>query len=168
MYSGAQNSNPRGHRGYHRHWVHQCLIRLTTIQKLGISMMPLAHPICFEQVDGTLIGGAPATLIIEPVRLEMGHHWELLQFVVVSRMTVSHPGLAWLDKRGSTIMWEDGYRKLKIGVGPLSPHLSEKAQQSEPPCGPSTYEKAAAVTDSLLGCPQVPKEYRDLADTISE
>lgn len=50
-------------------------------------MKPLANPICFEQVDGSLIGGAPAILLTEPLRLEMGWHWEMIQFVVVPKMT---------------------------------------------------------------------------------
>lgn len=45
---------------------------------LGIRMRPLAQPICFEQVDGTLIGGAPAKSVTELIRLEMGRHQELI------------------------------------------------------------------------------------------
>ncbi|XP_060544221.1 olfactory receptor 13H1-like [Pantherophis guttatus] len=40
-------------------------------------------------VDGTLIGGASATLVTELVRLEIDHHWELIRFVVAPKMTQS-------------------------------------------------------------------------------
>lgn len=72
--------------------------------------MPLVRPICFEQVDVTLIGRAPATLVTELVRLEMGCHWKLIHFVVAPKMTEAVIlGLAWLDKRGPAITWKDGY-----------------------------------------------------------
>lgn len=67
----------------------QCLISLPTVQKLGITTMPLVCLICFEHVDGTLIGGASATLVTELVRLEIGHHWELSRFVVAPKMMQS-------------------------------------------------------------------------------
>lgn len=35
----------------------RCLVSLPTVQKLGIRTKPLANPICFEQIDGSQIGG---------------------------------------------------------------------------------------------------------------
>lgn len=96
-----------------------CLISLSLCQMLGIQTKPLASPINFEQLNESLIGGAPAT---EPVQLEMCHHWELTRFIVAPKMTETVIlGLARLDKWGPTISWEDGYRKIKMGLGPLPP-----------------------------------------------
>lgn len=51
----------------------------------------------FEVVDGSLIGGSPATHLT-PVLLEMGQHWEI-QFVVIPKMSETIIlGLAWLNK----------------------------------------------------------------------
>lgn len=72
----------------------------------------LTGPIRFEQVDGSLLGGTPATLITEPLQLEMGWHWELIHFMLVPKMTKAVIlGLAWLDKWDPTIWWEVGDRK---------------------------------------------------------
>lgn len=87
----------------------RCLISLPAVQKLGIDTKPLGHPICFGQVDGTLVGIAPATLVMELIRLEMGHHWELIRFVEALKMTESFLlGFTRLDKWGLAITWEDG------------------------------------------------------------
>lgn len=100
------------------------------VAELGIRVRQLAIPVRIEQVDGSLLEGAPATLVTEPVRLEMGAHWEVLQFIMVPSMTEAVIlGLAWLDKWGHTIWWEGGYRKLRIGIGPLPPP-HEQAQKS--------------------------------------
>lgn len=85
-------------------------ISLPLCQKLDIQMKPLASPIHYEQINGSLIGGAPAILVTESIRLEMDHHWEFIWFVVVPKMTETIIlGLDWLDKWGPTISWEDGY-----------------------------------------------------------
>lgn len=64
-------------------------------------------------MDGSTLGGASATYVTEFVRLEIGEHWESIQFIIVERMI--DPiilGLAWLDKWKPTIWWEGGFRKL--------------------------------------------------------
>lgn len=106
---------------------------------------------------------------MELVRLQMGCHRELICFVVASKMIeVIILGLAWLDKWDPTIMWEDAYRKLRIGIGPLPPILRDKCQHALNPGSPSRLENTAATTDGLPGCPQVPKEYWDMMATFSE
>ncbi|KAK9395807.1 RTL1: Retrotransposon-like 1 [Crotalus adamanteus] len=82
----------------------QCLVSKGVVKKVGIRVHRLARPIHFEQVDGSLLGEAPATLVTEPVRLDMGEHWEVLRFIVVPSMTEEVIlGLAWLGKWGPTI-----------------------------------------------------------------
>lgn len=67
--------------------------------KLGIKTKPLRAPIWFKQVDGSVIGGHPASEVTKELKLEMGQHWELIHFIVVPKMTESVIlGLAWLDK----------------------------------------------------------------------
>lgn len=52
-------------------------------------------------------GGTPASLLTEPIRLEMGYHWELIHLIVVPKITDAMIlGLAWLDKWTPTIWWE--------------------------------------------------------------
>lgn len=65
----------------------QCLISLSVINELEVRTQWLAKPLWFEQVDRSLMGGAPATHITEPIRLEMTMHWEMIHFVVVPKMT---------------------------------------------------------------------------------
>ncbi|XP_039191766.1 UDP-GlcNAc:betaGal beta-1,3-N-acetylglucosaminyltransferase-like protein 1 isoform X1 [Crotalus tigris] len=77
----------------------RCLINRGVAQQMGIRVTRLKSPIRFEQVDGSLLGGAPTTLVTEPVRMDVGGHWEVIRFIVVPSMT--EPlilGLAWLDK----------------------------------------------------------------------
>lgn len=72
--------------------------------KLGIMVKNMIQPIRFEQVNGLLIGGAPTTHLTEPVKLEMGSHWEMIQFLVAQKMTEAVIlGLSWLDKWSPTI-----------------------------------------------------------------
>lgn len=76
-----------------------CLISQVVIANLGIWMKDMPRPVRFEQVDGSLLGVAPATHVAEPVSLEMGQHWEVIWFIVVLKMTETIIlGLAWLDK----------------------------------------------------------------------
>lgn len=82
----------------------QCLISEVVARNAGIRVRPLRKPVWFEQVDGSLLGGAPATCITEPVWMELGDHWEIIRFVVVTSMTEAVIlGLAWLDKWGPPI-----------------------------------------------------------------
>lgn len=75
------------------------LINITTILKLGIRARTLAYPIRFKQVNGSLLGGAYATHLTKPVKLELANHWEAIQFVIASKMTNAViVGLSWLDK----------------------------------------------------------------------
>lgn len=88
----------------------RCLISLPIVQQLGIGTKLLVHPICFEQINGMLIRGGAATLVMELVRVVMGRHCELIRFVITQKMTESIIlGLVRLDKWGPTITWEDGY-----------------------------------------------------------
>lgn len=69
-------------------------------------------------MDGSLLRGAPATHITEPMKMELAQHWELIRFIIVQTMTVSVIlGLAWLDKWGPTIWWEGGCQNLRIVAG---------------------------------------------------
>lgn len=82
----------------------RCLIRRAVVEKLGICMKQLHHPITFEQIDGSTLGGAPATHVIEPVRLEIEEHQEDFRFIVIDKMI--EPiilGLVRLDKLEPTI-----------------------------------------------------------------
>lgn len=121
----------------------------------------MAKPIRFEQMDGSMLGGALATHITEPVKLEMGEHWELSRFVVVATMNESLIlGLAWLDKWGPTIWWEGFFWKLRIATGP-SPLPHERAM-------------AGVVADlERSGCqavdgPAFPQVYSNLAEVFRE
>lgn len=100
----------------------RCLIKLPTVLKMGIRTKTMTQPIRFEQVDGSLMGGGSSTLLTEPVKLEMGQHRELIRFVVSPKMREAmNLGLSWLDKWSPTILWEGGYRKLRLGIGPNPP-----------------------------------------------
>lgn len=70
----------------------RCLMSLATTAGLGFRVRKLSRPIRFEQVDGSLLGGAPATHVTERVKLEFRQHWELIHFVVVSRGDGDGPG----------------------------------------------------------------------------
>lgn len=87
----------------------RCLICRAVIEELGVCMVKLKKPIKFKQMDSSTLGGAPATHITEPVRLEIGEHQEDIRFIVVDKMI--EPiilGLAWLDKWEPTSWWEGG------------------------------------------------------------
>lgn len=50
-------------------------------------------------------------LLTEPVQLEMGHHWEIIWFIVAPKMMEAVIlSLSWLDKWHPTIWWEGGER----------------------------------------------------------
>lgn len=103
----------------------RCLMRRALARRLGLRLIRLKKPIAFEQVDGSTLGGAPTTHVMELVQLGIGTHREHLRFVVVD--TMIEPvilGLAWLDKWEPTIWWEGGFRKLHLKLGP-EPHNTE-------------------------------------------
>lgn len=52
-------------------------------------MIRMHQPIRFEQMDGSMLGGKPVTHITEPIKLEIGEHWENLRFIVVEKMIES-------------------------------------------------------------------------------
>lgn len=106
-----------------------CLICRAIVNRLGLGPVSLRTPIRFEQMDGSLLGGAPVTQVTETVRLEIGEHRESIQFIVVERMIeLIILGLPRLDKWKPNIWWEDGFRKLRLAVGPdLGP--DEQARQ---------------------------------------
>lgn len=102
-----------------------CLISLQTVLKLGIRVNPLTYKISASHKS--LIGGAPTTLLTEPVMLEIGRHWEIIRFVVAPKITKAVIlGLSWLDKLPPTIWWEGGERKLRLGIGLLLPPSAPK------------------------------------------
>ncbi|KAG8147118.1 hypothetical protein E2320_022583, partial [Naja naja] len=106
----------------------------------------------FEQVDGSILVGTPATHRTEMVRMDMGHHWEKISFVVVNHMTEAVIwGLSWLDKWCPTIHWEGGFRKIHLVVGP-----GPIAETSTPPTTVNTL-------GNQLGRLAYPIEYTDLA-----
>lgn len=100
----------------------RCLIRCFIANELGVQVLQLATPIRFEQIDGLVMGGAPATQVTELIKVEIGEHWEHLRFIVVDRMI--EPlilGLTWLYKWQPVIWWEGGFRKLRFAIGPDPP-----------------------------------------------
>lgn len=69
----------------------------------------------FEQLNGSLIESSPSTHLTEPVQLEKGQHWDIIQFVIVPKMTEAVIlGLSWLDKWIPIIWWEGEERKMRI------------------------------------------------------
>ncbi|XP_039213407.1 uncharacterized protein LOC120314410 [Crotalus tigris] len=138
----------------------RCLISRELALEHGIHLHRLAQPVRFEQVDGSLLGGAPATHITEAIRLELGAHWETIQFVVAPAMSEAVIlGLAWLDKWEPTIWWEGGYRRVRLGVGPQPPSQCRVpgVDTPTPVCGMS------GGGEDLF-----PHEYQDLAAVFSE
>lgn len=99
----------------------RCLISLPTVLKLGIRMKTMAQPIRFKQVNGSLIVGASATLLTEPVRL--GTH-PLHSGTKNDESGDSRTGL--VRQMGPHPMngapsHEGDNRKLRLGVGPTPP-----------------------------------------------
>ncbi|XP_039215403.1 uncharacterized protein LOC120315311 [Crotalus tigris] len=140
----------------------RCLISRKVAVESGFRIYKLTQPIRFEQVDGSLLGGVPATHVTERVRMDLGEHWEVLRFIVVPIMTEAVIlGLAWLDKWTPTIWWGGGYRHVRLGVGPM-------------PVGGDAEEKAPDVPGTTAQLQErkgelpYPEEYRDLAAVFSE
>lgn len=105
-------------------------------------------------MDGSLLVGAPATQVTEPVRLEIGEHREDIRVIIVER--IIEPiilGLAWLDKWKPN-MWEDGFRKLRFVLG-LEPEPEEQIGQVS----------LEQDRNEREGFPEI---YRDLSDVFNE
>ncbi|KAK9406808.1 hypothetical protein NXF25_005582 [Crotalus adamanteus] len=138
----------------------RCLISKEVVRQMSIRVTRLKSPIRFEQVDGSLLGGAPTNWVTEPVRMEIGIHWEVIRFIVVPSMSESIIlGLAWLDKWTPNMWWADGSWHLRLAVGPQPPHLG-------------VHSEDRAVEDSKSGLagsdPGYPAVYSDLAAVFSE
>lgn len=73
-------------------------------------------------------------------------------------------GLGWLDKWAPTFSWEDGYWKLKLGLGSLPPPNPVGKRSVHPPEG----KGAAATLEPWPGNPQIPREYQDLVGVFSK
>ncbi|KAK9401814.1 hypothetical protein NXF25_010170 [Crotalus adamanteus] len=140
----------------------RCLISRKVAVESGFRIYKLTQPIGFEQVDGSLLGGVPATHVTERVRMDLGEHWEVLRFIVVPIMTEAVIlGLAWLDKWTPTIWWEGGYRNIRLGVGPMP--VSGDAEDKAP-----NVPGITAQLQEREGELPYPEEYRDLAAVFSE
>lgn len=137
-------------------------MRASLSSQLGLRVDRLRTPIRFEQMDGSILGGSPATWVTEPIRLEIREYWELIRFIIVdSIIKLIILGLAWLDKWKPTIWWEGGYRKLRLELGP------------EPRVGsPNEQTKGIHLTTNPRQekpqVPGVPEVYVDLSDVFSE
>lgn len=59
------------------------------VNELGVDMTRLWMPIKFKQMDGSTLGGVPATHITEPVRIKIEEHWEYIRFIVMDKMIES-------------------------------------------------------------------------------
>lgn len=49
-----------------------CLMNVATADSIGVGVRRLAHPIRFEQMDGSLLGGQLATHVTELLTLQIG------------------------------------------------------------------------------------------------
>ncbi|KAK9401689.1 hypothetical protein NXF25_010045 [Crotalus adamanteus] len=138
----------------------RCLISKEVASQMHIRVTRLKSPIRFEQVDGSVLGGAPTTLVTEPVRMEVAAHWEMLRFIVVPSMSEAIIlGLVWLDKWTPTIWWADGSRHLRLTAGPQPP-VPERYNSN------MKGEGADHITDGNQG--EYPAVYEDLAMVFSE
>lgn len=112
------------------------LMSAAVATSLGVGLKKLSQPICFEQMDSSLLGGQPATHVTEWVILEIGPHQEVIRFMVVPGITEEIVlGLAWMNKWGPTLWW---------GWGMLTPADRVWAQPPPPP----------RSTSSPLGLPR--------------
>ncbi|XP_039178262.1 uncharacterized protein LOC120298525 [Crotalus tigris] len=140
----------------------RCLMSRKVAVDSGFRIYPLPQPIRFEQVDGSLLGGVPATHVTEQVRMDLGDHWEVLRFIVIPITTETVIlGLSWLDKWTPTIWWEEGYRKMRLGMGPIPRTGGNGGQVPDAP-------ETTAQLQERGGEVSYPEEYRDLAMVFSE
>lgn len=65
----------------------RCLSHRSVVECLALRVQILRVPIQSEQMDESILGWAPATHVTEPVRLEIGKHWEDIRFIVADAMT---------------------------------------------------------------------------------
>ncbi|KAK9400308.1 hypothetical protein NXF25_013327 [Crotalus adamanteus] len=138
----------------------RCLISREVARQMHMRVTRLKAPIRFEQVDGSLLGGAPTTLVTEPVRMEIDAHWEVIRFIVVPSMSESIIlSLAWLDKWTPNMWWADGSRHIRLAVGPQLPCPSENSEDKV--SGDSKSVQAGSD-------PGYPAVYNDLAAVFSE
>lgn len=129
----------------------RCLINLPIVLKLYIREKQLSQLMQFKQANGTLIGGAPATHLIELVCREIGEHWELIHFVVIPKMMEAVIlGLAWLDKWCLIIWWEDGVRTLRLVTGPTPPPQTSSQIESQGQGKPSLKNSVNSPPRDLL------------------
>ncbi|KAK9395445.1 retrotransposon-derived protein PEG10 [Crotalus adamanteus] len=143
----------------------RCIISLAFAMKMGIRAKQLSKPMRFEQADGSLMGGTLITQLTEPLRLEIGAHWEFIRFLVAPKMTEAVIlGLAWLDKWKPFIWWEKGMRIVRLPIGPDPPiDSTDVTGHLRPP-----NERAHMAVSLTPGEPVIPKEYLDLAEVFSE
>ncbi|KAK9395824.1 retrotransposon-derived protein PEG10 [Crotalus adamanteus] len=143
----------------------RCIISLAFAMKMGIRAKQLSKPMRFEQADGSLMGGTLITQLTEPLRLEIGAHWEFIRFLVAPKMTEAVIlGLAWLDKWKPFIWWEKGMRIVRLPIGPDPPiDSTDVTGHLRPP-----NEQAHMAVSLTPGEPVIPKEYLDLAEVFSE
>lgn len=133
---------------------------LLMVLKLGIRAKRLTKAIGFEQADGLLIGGVPATHLTKPVCLEIGEHWEMIRLVIVSKMTESVIlGLSWMDNWLPLIWWEGGERRLKLGRGPIPPPQEHTRWALWKEAVGRKSEHLRASTEQSSGTHLIPKEY---------
>ncbi|KAK9397281.1 hypothetical protein NXF25_020642 [Crotalus adamanteus] len=138
----------------------RCLISKGVVQQMRIRVARLKSPIRFEQVDGSLLGGVPTTLVTEPVRMDIGGHWELIRFIVVPTMSESVIlGLAWMDKWTPTIWWAEGSRHLRLAVGPQLRPPDDQTRGKELNSSKLVQEKGEV---------RYPRVYDDLAAVFSK
>uniref|UniRef100_A0A2H6N3G1 Uncharacterized protein n=1 Tax=Micrurus carvalhoi TaxID=3147026 RepID=A0A2H6N3G1_9SAUR len=52
----------------------RCLVTKAVVDKIGLNLIKLKVPIKFEQVDGSILGGIPATHRTEYIKMVMGEH----------------------------------------------------------------------------------------------
>lgn len=52
----------------------RCLMSTAVADSLGVKIRKMLRPLSFEQMDGSLLGGQPATHITERITLEIGPH----------------------------------------------------------------------------------------------
>ncbi|KAK9391826.1 hypothetical protein NXF25_017413 [Crotalus adamanteus] len=148
----------------------RCLINRRVVDALGLRLVKLSRPISFEQVDGSLLGGEPASYVTELVSLEMQEHRELLRFIVIPSMTEDVIlGLAWLDRWQPVIWWAGGYRRMRLVVGPRPPSIEEEGSQKQLPQNNSRVkERIRVAVEAGGGTRSFPVEYEDLKDVFSE
>lgn len=78
-----------------RLWVQLLLCQPANNGVVGLKLKRLKQPMKFEQVDGSLTEGVPATCLTEPVSLRVGSHKETIQFIVAPKMAENRIDIGW-------------------------------------------------------------------------